>query len=200
MKEQDVSELCRQVNQVVKQAVEYAQSPQFQDTIQQGVQKTVNGVKKTVGNFTAGMRQQPPYQPPNFYPGGNYRQRVKPHVRPTVRPPIYPNYNTPPVYPQTGRPQVVAKSAKTGPSKGTGLFVLGGICTFVFFVILATMLGDFLISPISMLEDLSVFCGWRQVQRKVPAREPILGNSSGSHHLSGSGTGVRNQPVKRICY
>ncbi|HJB26227.1 MAG TPA: 5-bromo-4-chloroindolyl phosphate hydrolysis family protein [Firmicutes bacterium] len=155
MKEQDVSELCRQVNQVVKQAVEYAQSPQFQDTIQQGVQKTVNGVKKTVGNFTAGMRQQPPYQPPNFYPGGNYRQRVKPHVRPTVRPPIYPNYNTPPVYPQTGRPQVVAKSAKTGPSKGTGLFVLGGICTFVFFVILATMLGDFLISPISMLEDLS---------------------------------------------
>ena len=69
MKEQDVSELCRQVNQVVKQAVEYAQSPQFQDTIQQGVQKTVNGVKKTVGNFTAGMRQQPPYQPPNFYPG-----------------------------------------------------------------------------------------------------------------------------------
>ena len=151
MREQDVSELCRQVNQVVRQAVEYTQSPQFQNTVKQGVKRTVDGVKNTVGNFAAGPRPYPPYQNPNFTPGGNYRQRVR---RP-MRPPVYQNYNAPPApYPRTGRPQVIAPK-KVQPSKGTGFFVAGGICLFILFTVLATMLGDFLLSPVSMLEDLS---------------------------------------------
>ncbi len=151
MREQDVSELCRQVNQVVKEAVEYAQSPQFQNTVKQGVKRTMDGVRNTVGNFTAGSRPFPPYQNPNFTPGGNYRQRTH---RP-AQSPFHQNYNVPPVcYPRAGRPQVITPQ-KARPSKGTGLFVMGGICLFLFLAILVTMLGDFLVSPVSMLEDLS---------------------------------------------
>lgn len=150
MREQDISELCRQVNQVVKQAVDYAQSPQFQDNIQRGVEKTVNGVKNTVETITGSMRQNPPCQRPNPYQGGNYRQRV---ARPG-RPMVYPNYNQPPmVYPQQGRPQAVARPGSQG--KGSGLFVLGGICTFLFGVMAITMLSNLLTAPGDVIPQLS---------------------------------------------
>ena len=55
MKEKDVSELCQQVNQVAQQAVQYVQSPQFQNKVQQGVKKAVQEIKNT-----AGPRPPPP--------------------------------------------------------------------------------------------------------------------------------------------
>lgn len=157
MKEQDVSELCRQVNQVVKQAVDYAQSPQFQNNIQRGVEKTVNGVRNTVETITNSFRQnqgqgpyqgQPPYQGQQSYRGGNYRQRVGRPGRPVV----YPNYNAPQmVRPQPGMPQVAAMPRQ---SRGGGYFVLGGICTFLFGAMALSMLTGFFTAPGKVITQL----------------------------------------------
>ena len=155
MKEKDVSELCQQVNQVAQQAVQYVQSPQFQNKVQQGVKKAVQEIKNT-----AGPRPQPPYQNttpyqnPWAFQGGNYQQRVQ-QQRP-MTPPVYPNNPTPPAAnPQAVNPKAAKQETKSEPSNGNGYLFMGFVCLGILGLNVKNMIEKYIASPDVVLEGIT---------------------------------------------